>query len=606
MKPEKESTEKVDVRTEAFKRWFGQSKVVDDYDDPKETHKFREVFHGTQAQFEAFTKKKFGEGGGAVVGKGFYFSEDPVIAKTWTNTSFGEVSNPKPRIVKAFLRIEKPFDFDSKLSKDDASKLIKAFKEQYTKEHPYTREKDVDDKFKLLDKYLQTRVDLKGDPFTKQQAWGVIKNGHSFGAADVHISGTYEVNEVIQKAGWDGITHYSRDKFGGPSSPNRPDTREYGRVWIAFEPTQVKSSQRNRGTFDPNDPNIYNTTWVGLDIYQAAKLLRNVFCKTGKGGGIDPTCSTGGLKAMGRATKSSSHATGPSGGRQARIRALRASMVKATRNEKTKRWELEDGTEAPEHVQKAGIPPGAWVTVKVNLDPSATHIAVGRDSKGRAQWRYSDSFKAKKAAAKFGRTRELRKKFHRISAEVERDSMNPALKENADCLRLVMQTGMRPGSAKETGADFKSYGATTLKGRHVKFKTNGEVYLRFPTGKNKGRKVSFQIKDQQTAAMLKQRAAAAGADGPLFATNGSSLLSYSQSKDGGGFKVKDFRTALATEKATELVRKMRVPVTKKLYKQAVKKVATAISDRLGNTPAMALKAYIDPTVFLKWRERVDL
>jgi hypothetical protein len=54
--------------TPAFKKWFGDSKVVDADGQPKI------YYHGTNSEFNAFEKKKRKEG---LYGKAFYFSEDP-------------------------------------------------------------------------------------------------------------------------------------------------------------------------------------------------------------------------------------------------------------------------------------------------------------------------------------------------------------------------------------------------------------------------------------------------------------------------------------------------------------------------------------------------
>jgi hypothetical protein len=45
-------------------------------------------------------------------------------------------------------------------------------------------------------------------------------------------------------------------------------------IFVVFKSNQIKSATGNRGTFDTNDPSILN-----------------VFCPTGEGGGVDPTCT---------------------------------------------------------------------------------------------------------------------------------------------------------------------------------------------------------------------------------------------------------------------------------------------------------------------------
>lgn len=352
-----------------------------------------------------------------------------------------------------------------------------------------------------------------------------------------------------------------------------PDALDQNADW-------VKQNTDEAELFGPNgsETKKLRRTIQGASLFESVrrrKVTKNVFCPTGKGGGVDPTCSP-------------KMSTG-------RGEVLHAAI----RDPKSKKWRLTNGKDAPDHIQKLGIPP-AWKNVYVNLDPKGTLLARGEDVKQRAQSKYSDSHRSKQAAAKFGRVKELRKKRSGIMREVNQDRKNPKLRENADCLKLIMNTGIRPGGG-DTKADYKSYGATTLEGRHVKVDKKGNVSLKFVTGKNKGREVEFKITDPGTASMLKRRAEKAGPDGKLFDTSAGSLSQYTKSKDGGGFKTKDMRTALGTDVAIKKIKSMPKPKTKKEYKAYVKEVATLVSETLGNTPSVALSSYIDPTVFIPWK-----
>lgn len=324
-------------------------------------------------------------------------------------------------------------------------------------------------------------------------------------------------------------------------------------------------------------------TW--LQVYPKKKewtTTDNAFCPTGPGGGVDPTCSPGGTRVL----KS-------------------GEVLVAATMRSDKKWITLDGKLVPKHIRdmKPPIPP-AWKDVYINPDPKATVLVQGQDTKGRGQTRYSDSHSAKAAASKFGRVRELRAKRAEIFKEIDQDAKNPDLKENAECLKLVMKTGIRPGGGGDTGADFEAFGATSLKGGHVRVDDAGNVSLSFVPGKSKGKEKSFPIEDPKLAKMLQRRAKKAGPDGSLFDTNPGSLRGYSKSKDGGGFKTKDHRTALGTEVAIAEIKKIGTKTkftSRSEYKRAVKQVAVKVSDTLGNTPNVALKSYIDPVVFSGWR-----
>ncbi len=92
----------------------------------------------------------------------------------------------------------------------------------------------------------------------------------------------------------------------------------------------------------------------------------------------------------------------------------------------------------------------------------------------------------------------------------------------------------------------------------------------------------------------------------MFDTSDTALRSYLKSIGGEGFKVKDFRTRVATQEALSSIASMKAPTNMKEYKKAVMQVAKNVSSKLGNTPSVALNSYIDPTVFGKWNKGVKI
>jgi uncharacterized protein len=258
-----------------------------------------------------------------------------------------------------------------------------------------------------------------------------------------------------------------------------------------------------------------------------------------------------------------------------------------------------EGKPLPEHIVKMGIPP-AWTDVTYSPDPDANLLVTGRDAKGRRQSLYSAKFAASQAAAKFQRVAALSREFDAVAAANDRNRQSDSEKqrEAADCFHLILAMGVRPGSEDDTGADKQAYGATTLKGEHV-VQEDGKTYLRF-TGK-KGVALNLLVPDDDTAEMLTDRAAEAGPEGQLFPSiSDRSLQAYVKSFGDGGFKPKDARTLLGTTTAIAEIKKMPKPVGEAAVKKAKMEVAKIVSAKLGNTPAMALKAYINPDVFADW------
>jgi DNA topoisomerase I len=256
------------------------------------------------------------------------------------------------------------------------------------------------------------------------------------------------------------------------------------------------------------------------------------------------------------------------------------------------------GAPLPEHIAKLKIPP-AWTDVHYAKEPGAALLVAGRDGKGRMTAIYSTEHSAHAAAVKYARIAELSAKFDKIRKQNEDARRAPATRDVADCLAVVMDMGIRPGSDSDTGAAVQAYGATTLEGRHVRVTTGGKVSLQF-TGK-KGVALNLPVTDEKLAAMLLKRKDKAGPKGRVFGdVSHHKLLAHTHSMNGGGFKTKDFRTHLGTTTAAKLVASREAPTDAKSYKKAVMEVARAVSEKLGNTPTIALQSYINPVVFADW------
>ncbi len=276
-------------------------------------------------------------------------------------------------------------------------------------------------------------------------------------------------------------------------------------------------------------------------------------------------------------------------------------MAEARREGKGKeaRIVMADGSPTPAHIKPSMVPPD-WIDVKVGLDPSADVLVTARDNKGRTKKVYSDQFHMRNAAVKFGRIKEAMDKHNDVWTEVQQARYDPKTAEEADCFWLIMGQGTRPGSAGDTKARVKAYGATTLEGRHVVEHTDGSVWVRF-VGKE-GVKHNHRIRDERVARMLKERATAAGKDGKLFNTNDNKLRDFVAKLDGGGFLTKDFRTLLATRLAAQLIEEANRsrhldPSDQKAFKKAVKEIAEKVSSVLGNKPAQAIESYIMPELW---------
>jgi DNA topoisomerase-1 len=282
--------------------------------------------------------------------------------------------------------------------------------------------------------------------------------------------------------------------------------------------------------------------------------------------------------------------------------ALPESKGSASYDPETKTWKDADGSALPDHIKALRIPP-AWKEVTYNKDPNADLLVTGVDSKGRTQPIYAERFKQQNADANFACVKELDTKYEEIRSAVDRDIADGRDVEEASVLRLIMTTGIRPGSEKDTGADSRAYGATTLEGRHIVELKRG-LRLRF-VGKS-GVEQDIKVEDPAVVQDLLARKAAAGRKGRLFSTNPNKLNDYTQKQDGGGFTPKNFRTLLGTRIAQAEVDRMKrgLPKNAKEFRKACLKVGRVVAEKLGNTAAIAVQSYINPFVFSKWRMRL--
>jgi hypothetical protein len=91
----------------AFKRWFGDSKVVDANGEPLV------VYHGTGADIEAFDLGQAGKtSDSGFMGKGFYFSDSPRTASAYTLMGRNPLGNAN--VIPAYLALKNPFMWGEK------------------------------------------------------------------------------------------------------------------------------------------------------------------------------------------------------------------------------------------------------------------------------------------------------------------------------------------------------------------------------------------------------------------------------------------------------------------------------------------------------------
>ncbi|HEX4748016.1 MAG TPA: DNA topoisomerase IB [Bryobacteraceae bacterium] len=249
------------------------------------------------------------------------------------------------------------------------------------------------------------------------------------------------------------------------------------------------------------------------------------------------------------------------------------------------------------------IPP-AWTSVWISPRPN-THIqAVGRDAKGRKQYRYHPNYRKVRDLVKFDRMRSFGRILPRIRRAVERDLSRPEMPKRkilAAVVKLLELSYIRIGN-EEYAEENGSFGLTTLQNRHVQ--VLGDT-LKFKFRGKSAQHHEITVKDPRLARIIRKCRDLPGSslfeyldeDGKPATIESGDVNDYLREISGGEFTAKDFRTWGGTCLAANcllarVAEKADSPVTKSVLIEVVKEVA----GKLGNKPATCKKYYIHPAI----------
>ncbi len=255
--------------------------------------------------------------------------------------------------------------------------------------------------------------------------------------------------------------------------------------------------------------------------------------------------------------------------------------------------------------------PPAWTDVVVSRNPRAKLIAVGRDGKGRWQYRYSDAAVRLREEKKYARLVAFGNALPKMRRAVEKGMRLPGLpreKVMACILRILSTCFMRPGSqiyAKENG----SFGIATLQNRHVT--VSGDA-VRFRYRGKAGKEQFRELRDRRVARMVRELKKLPGKelfqyvdeDGAIRDVRRRHINEYIKQVMGERFSAKDFRTWAGTLIAACALARMNGEMVegrtdrKKMIVAAVKETAA----QLGNTPAVCKSSYIWPSVLQSFQQ----
>jgi DNA topoisomerase-1 len=251
-----------------------------------------------------------------------------------------------------------------------------------------------------------------------------------------------------------------------------------------------------------------------------------------------------------------------------------------------------------ERLNAVGLPPAytdAWFCADANGHLQATGI----DARGRKQYRYHALFRANQDEAKFEGLLEFGKRLPRLRRRVDRDLRRRNLTREtvlAAVVRLLDTTYIRVGN-EEYAKENKSFGATTLRGRHLK-RSGHKLLMRF-SGKG-GTVHEVNITDTNLKRIVKRCDELPGqmlfqyinGDGEPQPVTSGDVNDYIRQATGGDFTAKHFRTWSASAIAFEQLLKNAEGDSRISIATVIEPVAEA----LGNTPAISRKSYVHPSL----------
>lgn len=268
-----------------------------------------------------------------------------------------------------------------------------------------------------------------------------------------------------------------------------------------------------------------------------------------------------------------------------------------------------DGTritdaEVVDRIRSLAVPP-AWKDVWICSDPNGHIQATGVDDRGRTQYRYHDEWRAERDREKFDRVLCFAKQLPVLRDQVAADIASPGMpKERVlACAVRLLELGFFRIGGETYAEENDTYGLATIRKPHVRVRQDT---IEFDYDAKSGQHRQCQVVDPEVRAVivtLRRRQSAADAEllaykeGRVWVDiKSSDINEYIQAAIGEGFSAKDFRTWVGTVLAAAGLAVQDAPESETASKRAVLEVVRDVAEHLGNTPAVARSAYIDPRV----------
>lgn len=247
--------------------------------------------------------------------------------------------------------------------------------------------------------------------------------------------------------------------------------------------------------------------------------------------------------------------------------------------------------------------PPAYTNAWFCPDPNGHIQATGWDEKGRKQYRYHLEFREQQEAAKYSKCASFGEALPKLRRRVEADLARRRHDKDrtvAAVVRLLDTQNLRIGNETYAKTN-KSFGLTTLRDRHARI-SGGTLKLKYRAKSGKERMLT--ITDRSLAQFVKRCQDLPGqklfqyvdAEGEPRPITSSDVNAYIKAAMGHDFSAKHFRTWGASVVAYETLAAAEKPI-------GLKTMLEPVVERLGNTPAIARKSYVHPSLIELARDK---
>lgn len=236
--------------------------------------------------------------------------------------------------------------------------------------------------------------------------------------------------------------------------------------------------------------------------------------------------------------------------------------------------------------------------------PNGHILATGYDARGRKQYRYHPDFRLAQEADKYDRCAAFGHALPLLRARLAEDLSRRTLCQErvvGAVVRLLDLAALRVGNEQYAAAN-NSFGATTLRRRHAKL-TGKSLRLNYRAKGGFNREVV--ISDRSLTTLVRRLQDLPGQhlfqyedEGAICAVASDEVNGYIRDAMGDAFSAKHFRTWSASVEAFAFLYDASEPPT-------LKQLLQHVADHLGNTPAIARKAYVHPAMIAAAQERGD-